>query len=179
VKRIRRIGLSLVLAVALLVAFALPVSADNPVVQITVTAQVVSISNSQNAWAIGVVTLNDVKYFSANNAEDDDYSLVTNTGSVAVDVALDGTDFDGTDALDWVLAAAAGSEQYSLYANSGNGTATYNIEVDKSSTNFLVETLPVDGTYKWSMNFTAPSAFDASEDGEPKSASVTLVSSKA
>jgi hypothetical protein len=46
------------------------VVADNPTVTITVQAQIVSITNSHDTWTIGLVTTNDVKYFSADNNED-------------------------------------------------------------------------------------------------------------
>jgi len=59
--RIRQLGLSLVLAVALLVVLAVPAFAANPTVSITVTAQVVAITNSQANWGIGVVDVNAVK----------------------------------------------------------------------------------------------------------------------
>ena len=174
---LKRTGLSLVLALALLAAVAVPAFAANPTVSITVTAQVVSITNTQATWAIGVVDVDDVVYFSATGAQDDDYSQITNTGSVAVDIEIQGTDIEGGD-YDWTLAATAGSEQYSLYANSESTPTVYDVEVKSSTYGDLTTNLAVDGTYDWSMKFTAPSAFNASDDGNEKSATVTLVASK-
>lgn len=176
-KRFRRVAVSLVIAVALLAGFALPVAAANPTVSITVTAQVVSITNSKASWAIGTVDISDIVYFSVDGDQDDDYSLITNTGSVAVDIEIQGTDIDGG-SYNWTLASAAGSEQYALYANSSNGSSTYDIEVKSSSYNDLYQDLAADKTYQWSMNFTAPTAFNANDDGNEKSATVTLVASK-
>ena len=173
----KRLALALVLATVLsLVTF--PVGAANPTVSITVTAQVVSITNSQATWTIGVVTLDDVKYFSADNLEDVDYSQIQNTGSVAVDVEIQGTDFVASNVtFNWELAAAAGSETYSLYAYNVTA-ADYTIAVDDESYNDICVDLAKDATYDWSMKFTAPSAFNANDDGTAKSATVTLVASK-
>ena len=175
-KRIRRIGLSLVLAVVLLVGFTVPLTAANPTVSITVTAEVVSITNTQSTWAIGTVALDAVVYFSTDGAQDDDWSQIENTGSVACDVEIQGTNIEGGD-YDWTLAAAAGDQTYSLYTN-GDGEATYDIEIKSSSYTDITTNLAADGTVDWSMKFTAPTAFNAADDGEQKTATVTLVASK-
>lgn len=176
-KKFRRIALSLVLVVALIAVFAVHVAADNPTVSITVTAKVVSITNTESTWAIGTVEVDDVVYFSATGAQDDDYSQIENTGSVAVDIEIQGTDIEGG-SYDWTLAAAAGSETYSLFANANNGTSAYNIEVKSSAYNDLTTDLAAAATYDWSMNFTAPTAFNANDDGAEKAATVTLVASE-
>jgi hypothetical protein len=178
-KKFRKIGLSLVLAVALLVAFAFPVGATNPTVAITVTAQVISITNDKNTWAIGTVAVDAVVYFSTNGAQDDDWSTITNTGSVTEDVEIQGTNIEGG-SYDWTLQSAAGNKIYSLYANKAATPTVYDVEVKTSD---YVDITPAgglapDGTNKWSMNFTAPSAFDALDDGNEKTATVTLVASK-
>lgn len=175
-KRFRRIALSLVLAVALLVSFAAPVAAANPTVAITVTAEVVAITNTQATWGVGTVALDAVVYFSADGNQDDDYSQIENTGSVAADVEIQGTDIEGGD-YDWTLATAAGSEQYSLYANDDDTPTVYDIEVKSSTYSDLATSFAVDDTKDWSMKFTAPSAFNAADDGNEKSATITLVAS--
>jgi len=177
-RKLIRIALSLVLAVALLVVFALPAGAANPTVSITVTAQVVSITNSEDTWAIGTVAADAVVYFSATGAQDDDYSQITNTGSVTVDVEIQGTNIEGGD-YDWTLASAAGSEQYSLYANKQATPTVYDVEVKTSSYVDITAAggLAADGTNDWSMKFTAPTAFNANDDGNQKTATVTLVAS--
>ena len=136
------------------------------------------ITNTQSTWAMGVVDVDDVVYFSATGSQDDDYSQIENTGDVAVDVEIQGTNAEGGD-YDWVLASSPSTEQYSLYANSSNGSATYNIEVKSSSYNDLVTDLAVDAVYNFSMKFTAATAGNANDDGQSKSATVTLVASEA
>ena len=174
-----RLGLSLALAVVLLMALAVPVAAANPTVAITVTAEVVSITNSKATWGIGTVALDAVVYFSTDGTQDDDWSQITNTGSVTVDVEIQGTDIEGG-TYDWTLAATAGSEIYSLHANKQATPTVYDVEVKSSA---YVDITPVgglaaSGTNNWSMKFVAPTAFNAADDGAEKSATVTLVASK-
>ena len=76
------------------------------------------------------------------------------------------------------MATNAGNKTYSLYANTPSGGSSYTIEVKKANysdlcTN-LSQTAP-NNTYKWSMMFTTPSAFDAADDGAAKGTVVTLV----
>ena len=177
-RNLRRTALSLVLAVALLGAMAVPAFASNPTVSITVSAQLVSITNSKTTWEIGVVAVNGTAYFSANNAKDNTWSRITNTGNVDVTVKISGGNFvAGNVSYNWVLAGTAGDQAYSLYANSDEGE-TYDVEVDTAGTNTLKAGLTKGSHHDWSMLFTAPTAFHVDDDGLDKSASVTLVTSK-
>ena len=176
-KKIRRIALSLVLAVVLTLGLVAPALAANPTVSITVTAEVVAITNTQSAWGIGTVAVDAVVYFSATGSQDDDYSQIENTGTVAVDVEIQGTDIEGGD-YDWTLAAAAGSEIYSLHANNATTPTVYDKEVKDASYVDILTDLAADGTSDWSMKFVAPTAFNAADDGVEKTATVTLVASK-
>lgn len=173
--------IALLIVGVLLLSLLVPVvaSAANPTVSITVTAQVVSITNTQNSWDIGTVLVDAVVYFSAAGTQDDDYSQIANTGNVTCDVEIQGTDIEGGD-YDWTLATAAGSEQYSLYANKQATPTSYDVEVKSSSYVDITAAagLAAAATNDWSMKFTAPSAFNASDDGLQKSATVTLVASK-
>jgi len=176
----RKYLIGLVAMVTALVFSLIPVVgvyAANPTVTITVTAGTVSITNTQSSWAMGYATVSEVLYFSANNAQDDDYSQIANTGSLACDIEIQGVNFEGGE-YDWTLGAASANVTYSLYANSSNGTATYNIEVKSSSYNDLTTNLLSGNHYNWSMKFTAPSGFDAADDLTQKSATVTLVASE-
>jgi len=165
-----------VMAVSLL--FPVAVLAANPVVTITVSAQTVAITNTQDTWVIGPVLVNAVVYFSATGAADPDYSQIENTGNVAVDVEIRGIDAEGG-TYDWVLAAAAGDKIYQLYANSEAAPTTYNVEVMSAGYVDLCTNLAATGSdkYVWSMEFTAPTIFDALDTGADKIATVTLVAS--
>jgi hypothetical protein len=135
------------------------------------------ITNTPSSWPIGVVATSAVVYFSATGAQDDDYALTTNTGNCAVDIQIQGQNIEGG-SYDWVLSSSAGSEQYSLYANSEATPTVYDIEVKSSSYNNLCTDLAEDDTYNWSMKFTAPSSFNANDDGNQKTCTVTLVASE-
>jgi hypothetical protein len=177
VKKIRMLFVALVLALVLVFSLAIPAMATNPIVTITVTAGIVSITNTQANWALGYAVPSEVIYFSADGLEDDNYSTANNTGNLAVDIEIQGVDFDGS--YPWTLGAASGNQTYSLYANSGNGTSTYNTEVVKTTGfNDLVSNLAKGCQYVWSMKFTAPNLFNAADDLAQKSATVTLVASE-
>lgn len=177
-KRIRRIGLSLVLAVALLVAMPLTtMAAGNPTVAITVTAEVVSITNSENTWNMATIATSATVYFSANNLEDVDYSTITNTGSVNVDIEIQGTVINGEGVYDWTWAEDPGDQIYSLYAYNVT-SAAYDIAVKTADFVDIKVNLAPDGTYLWSMKFEGPTAFNAADPGDAKTATVTLVASK-
>lgn len=150
--------------------------AANPTVTMTATAGFISINNTQDAWALDIVKVDDVIYFSADGNLDDDYSLLGNDGTLPVDVEIQGTDFEGGD-YDWTLGASAGVETYSLFADADEA-GTYSIEVKSSAYNDLKSNLARDLTCKWSMKFTAPTGFNASDDGAEKAATLTLVASE-
>ena len=180
-RKIRRLGLSLVLAVLVQVGLTVPaLAAGNPTVSITVVAEVVSITNSQASWPIGIAIVDATKYFASDvDVEDKDYSTVTNTGSVAVDIAIQGTDIEGG-SYDWAISATgvAASETYGLNATAGNGTGAYSTIVKKTPFNNLATALAAEATWGWSMLFKAPTAFNANDDGAQKTSTLTLVASK-
>lgn len=183
-RKIRRIALSLMLAVALLVAVPLAALAANPTVTITVNAALVSITNTQDTWNItalvGGVNVDDVVYFSADGNADVDYSQIENTGNVAASVEIQGEDLvqAAGGGYNWTLAAATGAMTYSLYAYNTSG-ADYTTEVKSSSYEDVISNLAASQNYNWSMKFTAPSSFNATDDGAAKTATVTLVATQA
>ena len=77
---------------------------------------------------------------------------------------------------DWTLAGTADDQIYSLHANTSSGGATYTLEVTNAAAyNDIATNLVKDATHDWSMKFVAPSAFNASDTGDDKTATVTLV----
>lgn len=174
----KRILISVILVIVMALGTALPALAADPIVTITIYADIITITNSQDTWAAGHVTAGGAaKYFSATNAQDDDYSLITNTGNQVVDIALQGTSFEGG-AYDWTLGAAAGDKIYSLFANKLATATVYDVEV-KSAPAYSDITaaagLAKAATNAWSMKLTPPTVFDAADAGASKSATVTLV----
>ena len=179
-RKIRRIGLSLVLAIVLTLGLVAPALATNPTVSITVTASVTSITNTITQWDIGTITTTATVYFSATGAEDLDYSQILNNGSTIVDIEIQGAIIEGGD-YDWALSATgeAGNQTYGLLANNPSGGATYNVTVKSSAFVDLTTGLAIDGTYNWTMKFLGPTAFSPADDGNEKSTTVTLVASPA
>lgn len=165
----------------LLVAMVLPggvALAADPTVAITVSAQIVAITNTISTWTISTpVVVDDVVYFSADDTENDTYSQIQNTGNVAVDIEIQGTDLTGTPT--WVLASTTASDQYMLYANTLAAPTVYDVEVAKAGYNDLTAAggLAAAGHNVWSMKLTVPSAFGGTEDGNGKTGTVTLVAS--
>ena len=153
------------------------VFATNPTVTITVTAGLLTATNSHDTWAIGYATPSEVAYFSANNAQDDDYSMLINTGNLAIDITLQGTNFEGG-AYDWTLGTTAGDQIYSLYANKSGTPTVYDTEIKSSSYTTLKTNLAASANVTWSMKFTAPTAFHASDAGVQKSSTLTLAISE-
>lgn len=173
----KRIFLTILLTLILIIQIPAHALAADPTVTIIFNFQVVGITNTQTTWTMADADVDDILYFSADNSQDDDYSQIENTGNVAADVEIQGTNMEGGD-YDLTLAAAAGDQQYSLYANSSNASSTYDIEVKSSSYNDIVTSLGPGAVYNWSMKLTAPTAKNASDDGSNKTATVTLVASE-
>jgi len=182
VNTMRKKLLTGLLVVTLLLAVVLPCSpvlAANPEVAITVSAQIVAITNTQATWTISTPVVADaVVYFSATDAQDDDYSQIENTGNVTVDVEIQGTNLAGTP--NWVLASTTAADQYTLFANKQATPTDYDVEVKSSAYNDITAAagLIATGTNDWSMKLTAPSSFGGTEDGNAKTGTVTLVASK-
>ena len=176
----RRALLSLVLAMALLVVTAVPAGAANPTVTITVSAQVISITNSQPTWTIGVVTAGgDPVYFSADGEADPDYSRITNTGNVPVNIAFQGTNFvAGNTTFNWNLGASADDQIVKIAANTEAAPTVYSVLLKVDNFNNLTTNLIKAATYDWSMEFTPPTAVHEEDDGLNKTATVTLAASK-
>jgi len=173
------LALLLVAVMAVTLIFPVAALAVDPTVGITVSAKLIAITNDKATWAIGAVEINNVKYFSADNAQNDVWSTITNTGNVTVDVQIQGTNIEGG-VYDWTLAATPGDQIYSLYANKAATPTVYDVQVKTSAyVNITAAAgLVAAGTNAWSMKFTAPTAFNAADAGAQKNATVTLVASQ-
>jgi len=168
--------MGVLLAIILVGSFMFPavVGATNPTVTITVSAQLISITNSQDTWTMGAVGEGGaaVKWGSS-----DTHSQINNTGNVPVDIQIQGTNAT-LEGYDWTLGSAAGDKIYSLYANTEANPTTYDIEVKYTGYNNLTTNLATATLYNWSMEFTPPTVFDPADPGTDKSITITLVASK-
>jgi len=107
-----------------------------------------------------------------------DYFTITNTGGVAVDITIQGTDLTGGDDT-WTLSdtAEAGANTYGLKAGLEGGD--YTVIVKKSATyNTLKSNLAASGTQKWGLKLWMPTSV-TDYDGQEMSGNVTLVASAA
>ena len=172
--RKKLLGLVLVTVIALSLVFPMAALAADPEVAITITAELVAITNTQASFAVGTVEAGDG---ATKWGASDTHSQVENTGSVACDIELQGTDIEGG-VYDWTLGATAGDKIYQLYANTAGAPTVYSIEIKSSAYTDLTTNLAADATYNWSMEFTPPTIFDAADDGAQKSSTLTLVTSK-
>jgi len=174
--RKRFLGLALVVVLLVSMLFPMAAMAADPEVAITVQAALVSITNSQATWTVDTpIAVDGVVYFSADDAADPDYSQIENTGNVTCDIEIQGTDLTGTPT--WTLAATTAADQYTLHANTEGAPTVYELEVKSSAYNDLKAGLAAAGKWDWSMMLTAPSSFGGTEDGTPKTGTVTLVAS--
>lgn len=168
-KRIVLIGLAMALVLAMAVPLA--VGATDPTVSITVTAEVVAITNTQDTWAIGTIATSQTAVWGDLAT----YSTVENTGNVAVDVEIRGTDLTG--GTTWSL-AADGNPGADIYGLKATITTEYNILVKPSAYVDLKAGLAAAATETWSMTFWSPTSLTAPTDTVQKSGTVTLVASK-
>lgn len=99
------------------------------------------------------------------------YFTVTNYGEEAIDIAIKGTDLEGS--LTWTLSDDGnnGTDIYALLAGLDGGS--YNIVVKKNSPyNDLVSSLGAGSSQDWGLQIEAPVNID---EGSEKTATVSLV----
>ena len=169
--------IGVLLAVILVGNFVFPAvagAAESPTVTITVSATVVSITNTQSSWAMGPVSEGGsaIKWGSS-----DTYSQINNTGNVAADIQIQGTNATLT-GYNWTLGTTAGDKIYSLYANTQADPTNYTIEVKYSDYNNLCTNLGVNATQGWGLQLLMPTAV-TNYAGEEMTGNVTLIVSEA
>ena len=177
------LGIALVLTLALspiagLLGFSgLALAAISAEVNITATPSYVSITNSPDSWAIGTITTTTDYWW--NDTEPgfplDDTNCtatITNTGSVDVNVTIQGFNWTGGDG--WVLGDAGGDAIVAVKAGISGTTDEPNMTVLNGTAGQPLKTgLTWDGTNttKWEMMIESPTNFT---DGIQKNSTVTL-----
>ena len=107
-----------------------------------------------------------------------DYFTITNTGGVAVDITIQGTDLEGGTAT-WTLNDAATPGENTCGLKAGLEGGDYTVIVKKSATyNTLKSNLAVSATQKWGMKIWMPTSV-TDYDGQTMTGTVTLVASAA
>jgi hypothetical protein len=109
----KKLLLSLVLAITMICSFALPaMAATTADVTITATPEYLAITNSEATWTIGFVAESSSYYWSHDGtlfaepfADAEGKSIATNTGSVASDIGIH--THNPTGGVGWTLSAVA------------------------------------------------------------------------
>ena len=154
-------------------------AANTAVVEITATGSYVSITNSNATWAMGTIS-NQTDYWWNGGSVDPGWPLadsnctstINNTGSVDVDITIQGTNFTG--GTQWTLAAAGGADEVALKVGTSGVTDELNMTtINGTAGQSLTTGLTWNGTttIMWEMMIESPTSFT---DGEAKSANVTL-----
>jgi hypothetical protein len=180
----KRILVSLLLALVMVFSMVLPVMADTTaVVTITATPTYIALTNSEDAWAMGVVAASSTYWWTAdglepspndNYAAEDMKSTITNTGSVAEDIDVKVAAFTG--GAGWAIStdATPAENEISIRAQITGGSTETLIQVITTDTE-LKDNLAAAGTVKWMMEAKTGTF----TDGVEKSGTVTLTASAA
>jgi len=155
-------------------------AATTQTVTVTATPTYIALTNSENAWAIGVVLENTTYHWTADGlitaeplADGDMKSTITNTGSVAEDIDIKCADFTG--GVGWTLSAdeTPAANEINLRAGiTGMANRAAMIQVENADKE-LIDALAAAGTKMWCMEFETGTF----GDGVAKSGTVTLTAS--
>jgi len=163
---------ALLALVAVLVVPQVAIADTSVEVVVTATPEFISIDNSVATFSAGVLTEGQVAQWDASSA-----SIVTNDGSVSVDISIQGTDMDnGTDTWDLAADGTAGSMTYAMRADSEE-SGVFGIIIKPSAPDNLTDTLATSALLTWSMDLTAPATYNHTTAAE-MSGTVTLTASK-
>jgi len=132
------------------------------------------VTNIPNTWSPSIIEVNTNTYTAIN------YFTITNTGTGAVDVTIQGTDLDNVGSTAWDLAddGDPGVNIYGLWAGLDDGDDLFDVIVAESTANTLLTGLAELGTQDWGMKIYMPTSVTG-YDGLPMTSVVTLVASAA
>jgi hypothetical protein len=164
-------GFITILAVmALMLAMVVPVMADTTQdVTVTATPSYMGIANAPSTYSFGVVAA------SSTTSTPSNHFTITNTSSIATNIAISVTTATWSGGVGWTHSdtATAAADTAGLKA----GTADTNgIIVKNASPNNLVASLAANTDYSWNMQLVAPTSFT---DGVQKSITVRLTATAA
>lgn len=130
------------------------------------------ITNAPSTQAWGIVSLSE------NSTTAINYFTVNNTGGVAVDVTIQGTDLSGGDDT-WDLSddASIGDNIYGLRVGLDDDDDTFDIVVGEASATEFITNLGTSDNQSWGLCIYMPSAVTG-YDNQQMSATLTLVASE-
>ncbi len=161
----KRIALTLIVALLLTFSVVATTGAANPTITITVTARVVSISNTPSSWDFELVD-------SASTYETGLTCFnTTNDGNCEVDISISGSNMTGS-GFTWELSDTATPSDmvYGLKVGLSGGNYTIIVKLN-SPYNYLAENLTVDSSQQWGLKIWTPTDYD---DGNDKTGTVTI-----
>ena len=173
----KRLLVSLTLALMLVLSFSIPVfAATDADVTVTATPTFISITNTPATEALGMLTANSTTW-AIGTAPADPLAdagctfTVTNNGNVAENITIKATAFTG--GVGWTLASTVGVDTVVMKAGKSGDAHAAMITVATSDTNFI-SALAVNGTMKWEFNLSTGTF----TDGVEKSSTITLTASE-
>lgn len=130
-----------------------------------------AITNAPDVIPYGILETNTTSNTTIN------YFTITNTGTVPVDVTVQGQDLaGGDDTWDLTDDASIGENIYGLEAGLDDADDLFDIVVKESVANTLVTNLAISGTQAWGLKLYMPSSVTG-YDGQQMTGNVTLVGS--
>lgn len=164
----RHLGILSILVLALMLVFAIPVSAATTQdVAVNATPAFVTITNAPDNWGFGVVAT------STNYSTAVGEFTITNGSTVAIDISI-GCNSTWAGGNDWTHddTGTPGATTAALYATPN--TVAWNVIVKNSAPQNLVTSLAASTPQDWGLRLMAPTSFD---DGVLKTTTVTLTAS--
>lgn len=164
----RKMALSLMVALLLTLTVVATTEAANPAITITVTARAVSVSNTPSSWDFDLVGTNST-YETGLTCFN-----TTNVGNVEVDISISGSNMTGG-GFTWELSDTATPDDmvYGLKAGLSGGNYTIIVKLN-SPYNYLAENVTVDTSQQWGLRIWTPTDYD---DGNDKTGTVTITAS--
>jgi hypothetical protein len=157
----KRILVSLLSALILTSLAVVPAFAVDPIVTITATPTYISFTNSEDAWAMGVVAVNTSYWWTAAGTApapepfeaNDMKSTITNTGTVAIDIEVHSHNFTTSGATIWTLHGTVPGLDIIVLSCGVTGCTDEATMIDLVDTTaqHLTTNLAAAGTIKWCM----------------------------
>jgi hypothetical protein len=176
--------IGILLAISLVLGVSVPAfAATTADVTITATPTYIAMTNSENTWALGVITATSTYYWTSDNlvaaeplVNGDMKSTITNTGSVAEDIDIKVAAFTG--GVGWAISTddSPAADEVSIRAGiTGMANRAAMVQVITTDVE-LKDALAASGTIMWCMELEAAASFG---DGVAKTGVVTLTASAA
>lgn len=170
----KRLVISVVLAVALLVVPVSGALAATDTVTVTATPSYVSISNSSGSFDFGVI----IESSTPNTTTG--YFTVTNNSTVTIDLTIGCSGWSGTTAWTYGAAGADAGQLKASSTNGGTGGSTgagnYDLTVPSGSSVLMCDDLSSGTNPAWELQLDAPTSFN---HGYQQTTTVTLTATSA